>query len=116
MALKTVGLMIMMDRHGLLLPCLDGTVIPDHPEIFVDIGDDQSIEKSLSTFSSRVAKMNSILDLAGPASLVLVDEIGDGTDPEEGAALAGALLEDLSRRCGQDSSDHPHELSQGVGA
>jgi DNA mismatch repair protein MutS2 len=100
-ALKTVGLMIMMDRHGLLLPSLDGTVVPDHPEIFVDIGDDQSIEKSLSTFSSRVAKMNRILELAGPGSLVLVDEIGDGTDPEEGAALAGALLEDLSQRCGR---------------
>ncbi len=100
-ALKTVGLMILMDRHGLLLPCLDGTVLPDHPEIFVDIGDDQSIEKSLSTFSSRVAKMNRILELAGPGSLVLVDEIGDGTDPEEGAALAGALLEDLAQRCGR---------------
>jgi DNA mismatch repair protein MutS2 len=100
-ALKTVGLMIMMDRHGLLLPCLDGTIVPDYTEIFVDIGDDQSIEKSLSTFSSRVIKMNRILELAGPGSLVLVDEIGDGTDPEEGAALAGALLEDLSQRCGR---------------
>ncbi len=100
-ALKTIGLMVMMDRHGLLLPCLDGTVVPDHSEIFVDIGDDQSIEKSLSTFSSRVIKMNRILELAGPGSLVLVDEIGDGTDPEEGAALAGALLEELSRRCGR---------------
>ena len=100
-ALKTIGLMIMMDRHGLLLPCLDGTIVPDHPDIFVDIGDDQSIEKSLSTFSSRVLKMNRILELAGPDSLVLVDEIGDGTDPEEGAALAVALLEDLSSRCGR---------------
>jgi DNA mismatch repair protein MutS2 len=100
-ALKTVGLMVLMDRHGLMLPCLDGTVIPDHPEVFVDIGDDQSIEKSLSTFSSRVIKMNRILDLATSDSLVLVDEIGDGTDPEEGAALAGALLEDLSSKCGR---------------
>ena len=100
-ALKTIGLMILMDRHGLLLPCLDGTVVPDYPAVFVDIGDDQSIEKSLSTFSSRVIKMNRILELAGPDSLVLVDEIGDGTDPEEGAALAGALLEDLSGRCGR---------------
>jgi DNA mismatch repair protein MutS2 len=100
-ALKTIGLMIMMDRHGLLLPCLDGTVVPDHPAIFVDIGDDQSIERSLSTFSSRVAKMKRILELACPDSIVLVDEIGDGTDPEEGAALAGALLEDLSSRCGR---------------
>jgi DNA mismatch repair protein MutS2 len=100
-ALKTIGLMVLMDRHGLLLPCLDGTVIPDYPAVFVDIGDDQSIEMSLSTFSSRVAKMNRILDLAGPDSIVLVDEIGDGTDPEEGAALAGALLEELSNRCGR---------------
>ena len=100
-ALKSIGLMVLMDRHGLLLPCLDGTVIPDYPAVFVDIGDDQSIEKSLSTFSSRVIKMNRILELAGPDSLVLVDEIGDGTDPEEGAALAGALLEDLSTRCGR---------------
>ncbi len=100
-ALKTIGLMVLMDRHGLLLPCLDGTVVPDHPAVFVDIGDDQSIEKSLSTFSSRIIKMKRILELAGPDSLVLVDEIGDGTDPEEGAALAGALLEDLSTRCGR---------------
>jgi len=100
-ALKTIGLVLLMDRHGLLLPCLDGTVVPDYPEIFVDIGDDQSIEKSLSTFSSRVARMNRILELSGPGSLVLVDEIGDGTDPEEGAALGGALLEDLALRCGR---------------
>lgn len=100
-ALKTLGLILLMDRHGLLLPCLDGTILPDHPEIFVDIGDDQSIEKSLSTFSSRVARMNRILELSGPGSLVLVDEIGDGTDPEEGAALAGALLEHLAQRCGR---------------
>ncbi len=95
-ALKTVGLIVLIDRFGIPVPCLEGTVIPDHSSLFVDIGDDQSIEQSLSTFSSRITRVNRILSLARRDSLVLIDEIGDGTDPEEGAAIGCALLEELS--------------------
>ncbi len=100
-ALKTLGLILMMDRTGLLLPCLDGSVVPDYRSIFVDIGDDQSIEMSLSTFSSKVLRMKKIVRLVDGNSLVLIDEIGDGTDPEEGGALAIALLERLMGGCGR---------------
>lgn len=100
-ALKTVGLLVMMDMSGLLLPTGEGTVIPDYGTIFVDIGDDQSIEKSLSTFSSRIVRMKKILGTVNRKSLVLVDEIGDGTDPDEGAALAGVMLERLTEHSGR---------------
>lgn len=100
-ALKSVGLLVMMDKAGMLLPVGDGTVIPDYEEVFVDIGDDQSIERSLSTFSSRIERMKKILESVNRKSLVLVDEIGDGTDPEEGAALAEALLGRLMRLAGR---------------
>lgn len=100
-ALKTIGLLVMMDGAGLLLPAREGTIIPAYGAIFVDIGDDQSIEMSLSTFSSRIERMKKILESVKRTSLVLVDEIGDGTDPEEGAALAEALLDRLMRRAGR---------------
>ena len=100
-ALKTVGLLVVMDRSGLLVPCEHGTALPDYRAVFVDIGDDQSIEKSLSTFSSRIVRLKRILELVDERSLVLIDEIGDGTDPEEGAALAEAALERLMRSCGR---------------
>lgn len=100
-ALKTVGLLVMMDMSGLLLPAGEGTVIPDYGTVFVDIGDDQSIEKSLSTFSSRIVRMKKILQAVNRKSLVLVDEIGDGTDPDEGAALAKVMLERLTERAGR---------------
>jgi len=100
-ALKTVGLLVVMDRAGLLVPCQHGTTLPDYASVFVDIGDDQSIERSLSTFSSRIARLKLILELADERSLVLIDEIGDGTDPEEGAALAEASLERLMGSCGR---------------
>ena len=99
--LKTVGLIVLMDRSGLLVPCDHGSAIPFHDDVFVDIGDDQSIEKSLSTFSSRIARLKHILERSSDRSLVLIDEIGDGTDPEEGAALAEAALERLVRSCGR---------------
>lgn len=100
-ALKTVGLIVMMDRAGLLVPCGEGTIVPDYQSLFVDIGDDQSIEKSLSTFSSRIVRIRRILDNVDGKSLVLIDEIGDGTDPEEGAALAQAVLDTLIEVCGR---------------
>jgi DNA mismatch repair protein MutS2 len=100
-ALKTVGLAVLMDRTGLLVPCKEDSVLPEYRHLFVDIGDDQSIEKSLSTFSSRVARMKGILEGVDESSLVLIDEIGDGTDPEEGAALAETVLERLLHQCGR---------------
>jgi DNA mismatch repair protein MutS2 len=100
-ALKTVGLLVLMDRAGLLVPCDHGSGIPYYDMVFVDIGDDQSIEKSLSTFSSRIVRLKRILERASERSLVLIDEIGDGTDPEEGAALAEAALERLMPSCGR---------------
>lgn len=100
-ALKTTGLLVMMDRSGLLIPCQDGTTIPEYDMVFADIGDDQSIEKSLSTFSSRIVHMKRLLELVNHRSLVLIDEIGDGTDPEEGAALAEAMLDRLIGVCGR---------------
>ena len=100
-ALKTIGLVVLMDRTGLLVPCKEDSILPGYRHLFVDIGDDQSIEMSLSTFSSRIVRMKSILDHVDDASLVLIDEIGDGTDPEEGAALAEALLERLMPRSGR---------------
>ncbi|RJR27182.1 MAG: endonuclease MutS2, partial [Candidatus Latescibacterota bacterium] len=100
-ALKTIGLLVVMDRAGLPVPCAEGSVLPRYDAVFVDIGDDQSIEASLSTFSSRVTRLRGIIERANERSLVLIDEIGDGTDPDEGAALAQAALEHLMERCGR---------------
>jgi DNA mismatch repair protein MutS2 len=94
-ALKTIGLLVLMDRTGLLVPCAEDSILPDYRNIFVDIGDDQSIENDLSTFSSRVLRLRMILERVDAKSLVLIDEIGDGTDPDEGAAIAETVLERL---------------------
>lgn len=92
-AMKTAGLFALMPRLGLPLPCGEGTRIPLFATVLTDIGDQQSIENDLSTYSSHLARMRVILEHGPAAGLFLVDELGNGTDPEEGSAVAMAFLE-----------------------
>lgn len=91
-ALKTVGLFALMASSGMLLPSLDGSEMCVFSNIYCDIGDSQSITQSLSTFSAHVTNLSRICNSMNARSLVLLDEVGDGTDPDEGAALAVAVI------------------------
>lgn len=95
-ALKTAGLMTLMAHSGMYIPAVPGSVVGWFPEVLADIGDEQDIDRDLSTFSAHMARLKEIFEGCGEGSLVLLDEMGTGTDPDQGTALSVAVLEELN--------------------
>ncbi len=95
--LRTLGLLSLMHQSGLHVPAAAGSALPVWRDVFADIGDEQSVAQSLSTFSGHLRRITAIVEAAGPRTLVLLDELGAGTDPTEGSALAQALLDHFIR-------------------
>ncbi len=97
-ALKTVGLLVVMAQSGIPIPAGAGSAVPVYRQVFIDVGDEQSLQQSLSTFSAHMSNILDIVRRMGPGSLVLIDELGAGTDPDEGAALGRAVIDELLER------------------
>jgi len=115
-SLKTAGVLALMNQFGMEIPAGEGTALPLFDSIFADIGDEQSIQQSLSTFSAHVKNLAAIVKEAGARSLVLMDELGAGTDPQEGVALAMALLDHfMARGCIVMATTH-HGILKNYGA
>ncbi len=112
-ALKTIGALIIMSWLGLPIPARDGTVIGNFDRIFTDIGDEQNVSQNLSTFSAHLKKIIFILNNATENSIILLDELGSGTEPNEGAALGIAILENLKNKgCLIISNTHHNPIKQ----
>ncbi|MBS3734297.1 MAG: DNA strand exchange inhibitor protein [Phycisphaerae bacterium] len=97
-ALKSVALLVVMAQSGMHIPARRGARLPVFRDVFIDVGDEQSLQQSLSTFGAHIKRIRHILDKCGKASLVLLDELGAGTDPDEGGAIGQAILDELGRR------------------
>ena len=109
--LKTVGLLAAMTQAGIPIPAEEGTTLPVYRHIMIDVGDEQSLEQSLSTFSSHLFNVLSMLKQAGRGSLMLIDELGAGTDPDEGAAIGQAVMDELlARECSAVVTTHVSQL------
>src|SRR5690606_39469582 len=97
-ALQTVALCCMMAQAGMPVPAAPGSTVPIYSDILVDIGDEQSLEQSLSTFSAHLSRLLDMLRRANARTLLLLDELGGGTDPDQGAASGRALVDELPAR------------------
>jgi len=97
-ALKTIGLAVLMAQAGMPIPAEAGSQLPVYKDVLIDVGDEQSLQQSLSTFSSHLKQILRVLQRADERTLVLLDELGSGTDPDEGAAIGQAILDELLRR------------------
>ncbi len=106
-SLKTLGLLALMHQAGLRVPAASGARLPVFAQVMADIGDEQSIAQSLSTFSSHLRNVVRFVAVAGPSTLVLLDEVGAGTDPAEGSALAMAVVARPARGRLAGRGDHP---------